>query len=50
MIYYLKNDYFTSDFLKKCKQNPNIPQDISKETRYIIKQSALKGVLYFRRL
>ena len=45
MIYSLKTDYFTSDFTKQCKQNPNVPQDISKDIKFDIKHSH-EGVLY----
>ena len=52
MIYeisFRKYNYFTSDFIKQCKQNPNFPQLILKETKNIIKinlslrQILLKG-------
>ena len=33
-----KADYFTSDFLKKCKNNPNVPQFILKDTNIITKK------------
>ena len=42
----LKTDYFTSDFLRQCKHNPNILQEISKDTKNIIKQIYLEGELY----
>ena len=45
VIYSWKTDYFTSDFIKQCKQNPNVPQDISKDTQFIIKHSH-EGGLY----
>ena len=41
-----KKDNFTSDFLKQCKQNPDVPKDISKDSKYIIKRVDLKGRLY----
>ena len=46
MIYIFFADHFTSDFLKQCKKNSNVPQDISKDTKNIIKQFSLGDVLY----
>ena len=40
-IFSQKTDYFTSEFLKQCEHNPNVPQDISRETKYLIKNCSL---------
>ena len=41
-----KADYFTNEFLQQCKQNANIPQFLTRETKNIIKEMALVGRLY----
>ena len=46
MIYSFKTDDFTSDFLKKCRHNPNVPQGLSKDTKNVIKQIAPERGLY----
>ena len=43
---FLKTDYFTPYFLKYCKQNPNVPQGISKYTKNIVKKLAIEVGLY----
>ena len=42
-IFFGKTYYFISGFLKQRKYNTNVLQDISKETKYIIKQISLVG-------
>ena len=49
-ILFGKTDYFTSDFLKECKNNPNVPQGLLKDTKSIIKQISLEGGLYSQAL
>ena len=41
-------DYFTSDFLKQCKHNANVPNFLLKYTNNIIKQIALEGGFYLQ--
>ena len=36
-IFSEKTDYFTSDFLKQLKKNPNVLQVLLKDTKSIIK-------------
>ena len=43
---FLKTDYFTPYFIKYCKQNPNVPQGISKYTKNIVKKLAIEVGLY----
>ena len=44
--FFENSDYFTSDFLKQCKQNENFPQFLLKYIKDIIKQIYLVGRLY----
>ena len=46
MIFSLKNDYFISEFLKQCKHNPNVTQDISKQIKYLIKNCSQRRIVF----
>ena len=41
-----KTDCYTWWFLKQCKKNLNVPQNISQDTKYCIEKHSLKGGLY----
>ena len=41
-----KNKPFEETFLERCKTFANITQNIPKDTKYVIKETALEGGLY----